>query len=34
MLDDALKQTGSHSTQEMHLDGLSELSSSSKKGRI
>ena len=31
MLDDALKQTASHSAQEMHIDGLSELSSSSKK---
>ena len=31
MLDDAFEQTGSQSTQEMHLDGLSESSSSSEK---
>ena len=31
MLDDAFEQTGLHSAQEMHLDGLSESSSSSEK---
>ena len=31
MLDDAFEQTGSYSAQEMHLDGLSESSSSSEK---
>ena len=31
MLDDAFEQTGFHSAQEMHLDGLSESSSSSEK---
>ena len=31
MLDDTFEQTGSHSAQEMHLDGLSESSSSSEK---
>ena len=31
MLDDAFEQTGPHSAQEMHLDGLSESSSSSEK---
>ena len=31
MLDDTFEQTGSHSAQEMHLDGLSESSSSSER---
>ena len=31
MLDDTFQQTGSNSAQEMHLDGLSESSSSSEK---
>ena len=31
MLDDAFEQTGSHSAHKMHLDGLSESSSSSEK---
>ena len=31
MLDDTFEQTGSHSAQEMHLDGLSESSSLSEK---
>ena len=31
MLDDAFQQTGSNSAQEMHLDGLSESSTSSEK---
>ena len=31
ILDDAFEQTGSHSAQEMHLNGLSESSSSSEK---
>ena len=31
MLDDAFEQTGSHSAQEMHFDGLSGSSSSSEK---
>ena len=31
MLDYAFEQTGSHSAQEMHLDGLSESSSLSEK---
>ena len=30
-LDDTFEQTGSHSAQEIHLDGLSEWSSSSEK---
>ena len=31
MLDDTFEQTGSHSVQEMHLDGLSKSSSSSER---
>ena len=31
MLDDAFEQTGSHSAQEMHFDGLSGSSSLSEK---
>ena len=31
MLDDVFEQTDSHSAQEMHLNGLSESSSSSEK---
>ena len=31
VIDDAFQQTGSNSAQEMHLDGLSESSSSSEK---
>ena len=31
MLDDTFEQTGSHSVQEMHLEGLPESSSSSER---